>query len=129
MNRTGKSLASALVVGFFLTIAPAGAQVALVVGSVRDQHGSPIEGAAIVAFGARGSATAAATTDAVGTFSLRGDGIRSVAISCRYCRSQTVAVVPGEPVIGIVRRFDALFYDSPSPQDLANLPYAHVESA
>jgi hypothetical protein len=129
VNRTGKSLASALVVGFFLTIAPAGAQVALVVGSVRDQHGSPIEGAAIVAFGARGSATAAATTDAVGTFSLRGDGIRSVAISCRYCRSQTVAVVPGEPVIGIVRRFDALFYDSPSPQDLANLPYAHVESA
>ena len=68
-------------------------------------------------------------TDAAGTFSLPGVGVAAVAISCRYCISRTVAVASGEPVVAIVRRFDALFYDSPSPQDLANLPYAHVESA
>lgn len=129
MNRTGSLLVSALVVGFFLTTAPAGAQVALVVGSVRDQHGSPVEGAGVAALDPQGARTAAAMTDAAGTFSLPGGGVAAVAISCRYCISRTVAVASGEPVVAIVRRFDALFYDSPSPQDLANLPYAHVESA
>jgi len=31
--------------------------------------------------------------------------------------------------VAFVRRYDALFDDSPSDGDLANLPYAHVESA
>ncbi len=36
---------------------------------------------------------------------------------------------PDEPVVAVVRRYDALADDAPSPSDLANLPYAHVESA
>lgn len=128
MNRTGSIFATALVVGLLLA-APAGAQVSLVVGSVRDQHGSPIVGAAVAALGTAGNRLSAGTTDAAGTFSVAGEGASAVAISCRYCLSRTVAVSPGTPVVAIVRRFDALFYDSPSPQDLANLPYAHVESA
>ena len=36
---------------------------------------------------------------------------------------------PSEPVVAIVRRYQALSADAPSPHDLENLPYAHVESA
>jgi hypothetical protein len=128
VNRTGSIFATALVVGLLLA-APAGAQVTLVVGSVRDQDGSPIVGALVAALGTAGNRLSAGTTDAAGTFSVAGEDASAVAISCRYCQSRTVAVSPGTPVVAIVRRFDALFYDSPSPQDLANLPYARVESA
>jgi hypothetical protein len=38
-------------------------------------------------------------------------------------------VKPGEPVVAIVRRYDALLGAAPSDADLANLPYAHVENA
>jgi hypothetical protein len=106
---------------------PAGAQVALVVGSVRDQHGAAIQGAAVSGMPASGK-MATTTTDADGTFALRGDGIAAVQIACRYCASARFAVRNGEPVVAIVRRYDALESDSPSTGDLANLPYAHVES-
>lgn len=118
--------ASALLAGSLL-FAPASAQVALVVGSVRDQHGVPIAGATVAASTAQGHT--ATTTDRVGTFALRAAGVISVSISCRYCASAVVAVRAGEPVVAIVRRYDALTGDSPSPDDLVNLPYAHVESA
>jgi hypothetical protein len=106
---------------------PAGAQVALVVGSVRDQHGAAIQGATVQGVAASGTATA--TTEADGTFALHGDGIGAVQIACRYCASARFPVKAGEPVVAIVRRYDALESDSPSTGDLANLPYAHVESA
>ncbi|MEO6834972.1 MAG: carboxypeptidase-like regulatory domain-containing protein [Candidatus Tumulicola sp.] len=127
MNRTGTIFASALLVGFFLA-APVAAQVALVVGSVRDQHGAAVAGATVSTLGASGT-RATVTTDAAGTFALPGQGVFAVTIACRYCASRTVPVVPGQPVVAIVRRSDALFDDSPSPADLANLPYAHIESA
>jgi hypothetical protein len=108
--------------------APGGAQVVLVVGSVRDQHGAAIVGAQVSGIRAAGAAIAG-TTDAGGTFSLAGDALIRVRIECRYCLTTTVAVRAGEPVVAIVRRYDALQTDSPSTDDLANLPYAHVESS
>ena len=107
---------------------PAAAQVVLVVGSVRDQHGTPVQGADVSGVRASGGPVRA-QTDAAGTFALHADGIRAVEIGCRYCASATFAVRPGEPVVAIVRRYDALESDSPSAGDLANLPYAHVESS
>jgi hypothetical protein len=107
---------------------PAGAQTPLVVGSVRDQHGAAVAGAAVTGLTAAGPGSAS-TTDAAGTFALHGSGIGSVRITCRYCLAAVVAVKPGEPVVAIVRRYDALASESPSAADLANLPYAHVESA
>jgi hypothetical protein len=118
--------ASALFAGSLL-FAPASAQIALVVGSVRDQHGAPIAGATISASTARGRVST--TTDRVGTFALEAAGVVSVSIACRYCAATVVVVRSGEPVVAIIRRYDALAGDSPSPDDLANLPYAHVESA
>ena len=43
--------------------------------------------------------------------------------------ARVVAVKPDEPIVLIMRRYDALADDSPSPSDLENLPYAHVESS
>ncbi len=106
---------------------PAAAQAPLVVGSVRDQHGAPIRGATVLAVGP--GVAASAGTDAAGTFALAAAGIRAVTVVCRFCQSATVAVTPGEPLVAIVRRYDALLHESPSPSDLANLPYAHVEEA
>lgn len=84
--------------------------------------------------GSRGPGIAAsgkavtATTGADGTFALHGDGIGAVEIACRYCATARFRVRMGEPVVAIVRRYDALDSVSPSTGDLANLPYAHVES-
>jgi hypothetical protein len=128
VNRTGSIFASALLVGFLLAV-PAEAQVVLVVGSVRDQHGAAIAGASVRALAQSGRELAAVTTDAEGTFAVEAGSAAAVAIACRYCAPRTVAIVPGQPVVAIVRRFDALLNASPSSDDLANLPYAHVESA
>jgi hypothetical protein len=127
VNRTGL-FATALLVGFLLA-APVEAQVALVVGSIRDQHGTAVEGASVLGLNRAGARVAAAATDASGTFAMPADGVTNVVIACRYCATQSVTVVPGQPVVAIVRRFDALLDDSPSPRDLANLPYDHIESA
>ena len=127
MNRTG-IFATALL-ACFLPAAPSGAQTALVVGSVRDQHGAAIQRAAVTAIDRAGRVLGAATTDAAGTFALPVAGAVRVAVTCRYCQPLSVAVVAAQPAVAIVHRFDALFDDSPSPYDLASLPYAHVESA
>jgi hypothetical protein len=106
---------------------PAAAQVALVVGSVRDQHGVAIEGASVVANGPASGANA--LTDAAGTFSIQASAVKSVTIACRFCATRTLPVREGSPVLAIVRRYDALLDTTPSTADLAALPYAHVESS
>jgi len=111
-----------------LVARPALAQMPLVVGAVRDQRGVAVAGAAVL--GNRGNqAPLRTTTDAQGTFVLAASGVGSVLVTCRYCSPAAVAVRSGEPVVVIVQRYDALAADSPSPSDLENLPYAHIESA
>jgi hypothetical protein len=119
--------AAALLVGVLAPL-PAPAATPLVVGSVRDQHGGAIQGAIVTGLRSAG-ARVVVSTDAAGTFALAADGIARVDIRCRYCEPAAFAVRPGEPVIAIVRRYDALESSAPSSADLANLPYAHVESA
>ncbi len=111
-----------------LSAIPARAAEPLVVGSVRDQHGAVIAKASITgqALGAPGPTT---TTDASGTFVLRGAGIVAVVVTCRYCRTARIATRTGEPVVAIVQRYDALADDTPTSGDLQNLPYANVESS
>lgn len=126
MNRTLDGAAALLLV--MLAAAPARAQAPLVVGSVRDQHGAAIVGAIVTGQTLEG-ARPTATTDAAGTFALHASGVVAVLVTCRYCKSAVVAVKAEGPVIAFVRRYDALADDSPSPGDLENLPYAHVESS
>jgi hypothetical protein len=126
VNRT-LDTAAALII-FTLAAVPARAQTPLIVGSVRDQHGAAVAGATVVAQTAQGTPTTA-TTDAGGTFAIHASGVTSVLIACRYCQRAVVRVQSDQPIVAIVRRYDALTSDSPSPADLANLPYAHVESS
>ena len=126
MNRT-LSCTTALLLAM-LGALPAHGAIPLVVGSVRDQQGAPIEGARVAGRGA-GGAVVVATTDRTGTFVLRAGGIAGVTVTCRYCQSATLAVRPGEPVVAIVRRYEELAELSPSTADLDNLPYAYVESS
>jgi len=119
--------AAALILAL-LAASPAHAQTPLLAGSVRDQHGAPIAGALVTAR-APASVRAAATTDAGGTFVLHADGIARIRVTCRYCQSVELAVHGSEPVVAILWRYDALANDSPSAEDLASLPYAHVESS
>jgi hypothetical protein len=111
-----------------LTAAPAWGQgTPLVVGAVRDQNGAPVAGALVRAVGTGNLETA--STDSNGTFALRASGVSTLEIACAFCRTQRVSVVPGVPVVAIVHRYAALLAQTPSPSDLASLPYAHVESA
>lgn len=125
MNRLLAGAATLLLIA--LGAAPARAQTPLVVGSVRDQHGSAVVGALVTGRSLNGEVRAA--TDASGTFVLQGDGITAIRISCRFCATTVLSVSPDVPIVAIVRRYDALASDSPTPWDLANLPYAHVESS
>ena len=72
MNRTGIFAAALLVC--FLLVAPVEAQVALVVGSIRDQHGTAVEGASVLGLNRAGARVAAAATDASGTFAMPATG-------------------------------------------------------
>ncbi len=121
-----RALAAVMVLGG-LTMQMAQAQVALVVGSVRDQHGAAIVGARVTAGTRSGVRAVLTATD--GTFALPAQGVTSIAVACRYCAPASFAVTAGQPVVAIVRRYDALALSSPSSSDLASLPYAHVESA
>src|SRR5579862_2732201 len=96
----------------------------LIVGVVHDQYGRPIAGAH-VRYQAQNS-----TTDASGTFALPAGGAPgTVVISCEYCSTKTVTVQPGEPVLAIVHRNDALAQETPSDRDVAALHYSGAASA
>jgi len=99
----------------------------LLTGIVRDTHGTPIAGATVTALDRSGTI---ATTDSDGTFALEGpQRPERVRITCRFCRTATVAVDPSEPVVAILQRYDALTSDGPSAADLMALPYTQIEDA
>ena len=100
----------------------AAAPTPLVVGSVRDQYGLPISGARVAAN------SVSARTDAQGTFALEAANVRQITVTCAYCAPVTLAVTPDEPVVALVRRYDALSQETPSDRDAASVPYAHAES-
>ncbi len=126
MNRPLDCAAALLLM--MLVAVPARAQVPLVVGSVRDRQGAPIEGALVRGETATGAALTA-TTDAAGTFALEAPGVVSLFVTCRYCEPTRVPANPGEPIVAIVRRYQALAQDSLTTADLQSLPYAHVEQS
>jgi hypothetical protein len=107
----------------FCLIGATGAPTALITGSVRDQNGAPITGASVSVPGQAGQAR----TDADGTFALDAAGER-VQIRCRYCRPTQAPVAADGTVVAIVRRYTALTQNGPSSDDIAALPYAHIES-
>ena len=100
----------------------AAAPAPLVVGSVRDQYGAPIAGAQVSGGGT------STQTDSQGTFALAVAGVTSVEIACAYCQTRSVAVTSDEPVVAIIRRYDALAQQAPSQRDIAFAPYARAES-
>ncbi len=126
MNRTLDCAAALLIVT--LVAAPAWGQVPLIVGSVRDQRGAAVDGALVSGRTPDGKVIEA-TTDAAGTFALRGRGVGQLLMTCRFCQPARVVPSPSQPVVVIVRRYQALLTDAPSVSDLDNLPYSHVESA
>ncbi len=126
MNRSLDCAAALLIVT--LVAAPAWGQVPLIVGSVRDQRGAPVEGA-LVSGRTPDGRPVEATTDAAGTFALHGQSLGPLLVTCRYCEPTRLVRNGSEPVVAIVRRYQALLQDAPSNGDLENLPYSHVESA
>jgi len=108
----------------FCLIGATPAPAALITGSVRDQHGAPIAGALVSIPGRPGSVR----TDPDGTFALAAEGDR-VEIRCRFCRPASAPVAADGTVVAIVRRYAALTRTGPSSDDIAALPYAHIESA
>ncbi|MBV9270411.1 MAG: carboxypeptidase regulatory-like domain-containing protein [Candidatus Eremiobacteraeota bacterium] len=97
------------------------APLPLIVGVVRDQNGDPISGANVQA-----GAEQTRTGDD-GTFAIDGSPGQSVRITCAYCRAASL-IAGGDPLVVIVRRYEAVSRDGPSPHDLARLPEAHAES-
>ena len=108
----------------FCLIGATAAPTALITGSIRDQYGAPIAGATVSLPGGPGSATTAAD----GTFAL-GTGGSRVRIRCRFCSPTDAPVAADGTVVAIVRRYAALTQSGPSRDDIAALPYAHIESA
>jgi len=120
MNRASLLVLTLALLGAAPTPAP------LVTGTVRDQHGAPIEGARVRIFsGSRAVATV--QTDAAGTFSAVGTA-ESVHIECLYCRPSDALVAADGTAVAVVQRYDALLAQTPSAEDLAHLPYSRIES-
>lgn len=94
----------------------------LVVGSVRDQVGVPVAGAVVSAGGT------STTTANDGTFALATSS-QTIHVGCAYCSPLDLRVQPLEPVVVIVKRYQALITTGPTEHDLSALPYARSESA
>ncbi|MBV8637588.1 MAG: TonB-dependent receptor plug domain-containing protein [Candidatus Eremiobacteraeota bacterium] len=101
-------------------LAAAPQSTALVAGSVRDQHGAPVDGATVAVYaGTREVGTVRTAAD--GTFIFDGAGTR-VRIRCAYCRATDATVSPDGIATAIVERYDAVRSEGPTPDDVANLP-------
>ncbi|MEA2666732.1 MAG: hypothetical protein QOI11_3676, partial [Candidatus Eremiobacteraeota bacterium] len=118
--KTGAVLAAVLALGAAF---PASADE-LVVGVVTDQDGVPVANARIVARSAGGTPVGSGASAEDGSFALAASAAAGrVEVGCAYCLDRTVALIPGEPAVVIVRRFRALRdRGAPGPEDFAALP-------
>jgi hypothetical protein len=124
-----KTSAVAALLWLVLATPPALAD-SLLTGIVRDAHGASIAGALVTGLDRSGAAISHATTDPDGTFALESaQAPDRVRITCKFCRPLKIAVVPGEPVVAVVQRYDALLSDGPSAADIMALPYTQIENA
>ncbi len=121
MNR-----AAVLVLGLAL-LGDAPQPSALVAGTVRDQHGAPVVAARVVLFsGAKQVGRTLSGSD--GTFALSGVAADAASVDCDFCEPVR-EVIPGDGILVVfVHRNDAVTSTSPTRADVANLPYAYVES-
>ncbi|MBV8727654.1 MAG: carboxypeptidase regulatory-like domain-containing protein, partial [Candidatus Eremiobacteraeota bacterium] len=110
------------------TVAQAQPATPLIVGSLRDQSGTPISAANIKAFDASGAMLASAQSSDDGTFALTTSAATTLRIECDYCLPVTVHPDLSRPLAIVVHRFLAVMQSEPSRQDIAALPYAHAES-
>lgn len=113
-----------------LSGAPAWAQTPqpLTVGAVRDQSGKPVAQAQVELFDQNGRKLGSAITADDGTFAAGVRGSARARITCDFCLPLELQVMRDDPVVAIVRRFDALLHDVPNQADAGALPYGHVES-
>jgi hypothetical protein len=95
---------------------------------VHDSDGYPVAGAAIALRQIGGGPAGSGTTDKDGTFAIdAGAAVATVDVQCAYCMPMTVThVVPGAPVVAVVRRFAALRDRGISAADARVLPYSSV---
>lgn len=121
MNRTA-------VLGFALLLLAAAPDASPVIaGSVRDQHGLPIENARVTLYSHR-ERVGSAGTAADGTFAVAGTSADELAIACDFCRTVRLPVGSDGTVVAIVRRYDALSSESPTDEDFRRLPYGDAPS-
>ncbi len=137
LSAAAASLVAWLLAGVAAVAGAAGAATAdvfpassLLVGSVRDQTGEAMVGAAVTARDGSGRAVGADLTDGQGTFAIRpsADPV-SVEARCRHCAPARVPVRGQSIVVVIVRRYVALESRVPDSADLAALPYGRVVDA
>lgn len=112
----------------FALVGASAAPTPLVAGSVRDTAGRAIAGATVWATDDAGRTVSTSTADD-GTFALEASGVRVVRVGCRFCQTTSAGVGPDGIAIVVVKRYDALAFSGPTSDDLADLPYARVESA
>lgn len=118
----------AAAVGFAASATPwASAATDLLVGSVRDSVGGPIGGAFVRARDAAGAPVGDDRTVADGTFAVTLHGAaQTLEVSCAHCRSERLTLDGRTNLAIVVRRYDALESDVPSPADLSALPYGRI---
>jgi hypothetical protein len=96
----------------------------LVVGVVHDTDGVAVPGATVTLRGPGGSPAGTGTTSADGTFAVGpAADVNEAEVRCTYCLRITVPVVPGRPIVAVVRRFAALRDTGISAADARALPY------
>jgi hypothetical protein len=125
------------VFGFFAALwaaIPAAAAVAdvagLIVGSIRDEDGVPLTGAAVTVVDAAGRTIGRDVVDARGTFAARtnGDPV-AVEITCRHCAPARLRLDGRTEITAVVRHYTALERPTPDAADLAALPYGRIVDA
>jgi hypothetical protein len=123
-----KAALFAVAMGFAACALPAaGAETALLVGSVRDGTGTPVVGAELRATGPSGQPVGGDRSDADGTFAIAlGGPAVSLEVRCTHCRTERVSVAGRSNVAIVVLRYAALESDVPTSGDLSALPYGRI---